>query len=144
MYHDKYCHQGVFHYDILHWYSFYQNSEWRFWCAFPVRILWTSWSVFNFKVVCWTTDHYHQCLNLSVDISRRRTRSRTVAGLRLCELQCCHVVTGSLVHIKNEYLTGLCVCNTLSAYNGSMRCMIPWELRYMLGGNRNESGIIIL
>ena len=32
----------------------------------------------------------------------------------------------------------------LSNYNGSMRCMLPWELRCVLGGNRSESGIIIL
>jgi len=25
-----------------------------------------------------------------------------------------------------------------------MRCMLPWELRRVLGGNRSESGIIIL
>ena len=25
-----------------------------------------------------------------------------------------------------------------------MRCMLPWELRCVLGGNRSESGIIIL
>ena len=38
----------------------------------------------------------------------------------------------------------LCVWVTLCAYNGSMRSMLPWELRCVLGGNRSESGIIIL
>jgi len=38
----------------------------------------------------------------------------------------------------------LCVWVTLCAYNGSMRRMLPWELRHVWGGNRSESGIIIL
>ena len=38
----------------------------------------------------------------------------------------------------------LCVWVTLCTYNGSMRCMLPWELRCVLGGNRSESGIIML
>ena len=38
----------------------------------------------------------------------------------------------------------LSVWVTLCAYNGSMRCMLPWELRCVLGGNRSESGIILL
>jgi len=33
---------------------------------------------------------------------------------------------------------------TLCAYNDSMRCMPPSELRYVMGRNRFESGIIIL
>jgi len=37
----------------------------------------------------------------------------------------------------------MCLSNA-SPYNGSMRCMLPWELRCVLGGNRFESGIIIL
>ena len=33
---------------------------------------------------------------------------------------------------------------TLCAFNGSLRCMLHWELRCVLGRNKSESGIIIL
>jgi len=38
----------------------------------------------------------------------------------------------------------LCVWVMRCAFNGSMYCMLPWELRCVLGWNRSESGIIIL
>jgi len=59
------------------------------------------------------------------------THSRRVAGLRLGELQCCYVATGSLIH-KNENLTGhdVAMCLVmLSTFDGSMCCMLCWELR---------------
>ena len=73
-----------------------------------------------------------------------RILSWRVICLRLRELQCCHVATGSLIH-KNENLRGHddCVWVTFCAFNGTMCCMLPWELRCVLGGNRSESGMII-
>ena len=38
----------------------------------------------------------------------------------------------------------LCVWVTLCGFNGSMRCVLPWEWRCVLGGNRSEPGIIKL
>jgi len=61
----------------------------------------------------------------------------------------CNVVMWRLVHssIKKwvPYRTRwLCAWLTPWAYNNSMRCVLTWELRYVLGVNRSESGIIIL
>jgi len=41
---------------------------------------------------------------------------------------------------KNEYLTG----RDGDGYDDIMRCMIPWELIYVLVGNKSQSGILIL
>ena len=35
----------------------------------------------------------------------------------------------------------ICVWVTLCAFNGSMRCMLRWELRYVLAWSKSESGI---
>ena len=37
----------------------------------------------------------------------------------------------------------LCVWITLCAFNGSMRCMFRWELRWVLDWSRSDSGVII-
>ena len=111
-------------------------------------------------VACWTRDHYHPCSNLwrlfrpwhrliifggrsahlayLVHKSGRKTSIIIIiiiergGGCLSCPSRC--------IRIPPDRTWWLRVWVTLCAFYGSMRCMLHWQLRWVLGEDRSDSG----
>ena len=115
-------------------------------CAFTSRspdVCWSAWNKLGYVIISrWQfVMGRDSAVSKSVGLVAEPSQVR---GSGSCNAVMWQLVHSSIKKSVPDRTWWLWVRVMLCTFNGSMCCMLPWELRCVLGGNRSESRIIIL